>query len=587
MSGIPGSQPARGWPRFYSFHFQGQLLIATTDPPISADPDDLFTVVAPLVNPYLPHEPPHVQVTIWVMAMVSRLPATQWREWIEAQEDARREDQACMVINGRNWSSADPFLRDWKLDRHGNVPGRQRHWVSEQHDSLCDLQNLASCSAIHATRQGKEILFLNDPNHWPIVPSEKRDAFLVYRNERLSPTLNPMSRLRPQLKSYFTGEDQPRFHRALENIVIPRLKMLEKYPKLRERLVEEGRSVDNPTRDAFRTRFPPENREYLEPEDLGCSVDFAVDDDYIEERGFRPHFDGMPWDNLINDELTKPEWLVVLAILHNCDQIYDPGQRYLEELRLERRRVRQWVEDHGDGEVREYFGPHRAGQERINIIARRSIRDLWSRLHVWNENWGIPPLEGGEEPESDSRQDDEGREANLNDDCSRWKWPWEEVSRLKARHTGPWTVTKEQEEHHEEWGNPVCWTLRSWHKDGFLRSSNRPNTWAYQRTWFSDSLPNPTLTRVQAQEFICTRPWYVFTLRCCEEFVRHTRAPKRYWKEYRGANTPVEGTEGQPDSSAFWQASTAENVYKLWKRRGDWQEEWGEPWKGESLIGWF
>jgi hypothetical protein len=63
-------------------------------------------------------------------------------------------------------------------------------------------------------------------------------------------------------------------------------------------------------------------------------------------------------------------------MLHNCDQIFDPGQRYLEELRLERRRVRQWVEDYGESEVREYFRPHRAGQERINIMARRNIREL-------------------------------------------------------------------------------------------------------------------------------------------------------------------------------------------------------------------
>ena len=69
---------------------------------------------------------------------------------------------------------------------------------------------------------------------------------------------------------------------------------------------------------------------------------------------------------------------------------YKPGVRYENELKLEKDRIRRWTDIKASNNTRDYFiqlGPARkgrAGDERVNIIARRNIKHRWQKLGIWN-----------------------------------------------------------------------------------------------------------------------------------------------------------------------------------------------------------
>jgi hypothetical protein len=70
----------------------------------------------------------------------------------------------------------------------------------------------------------------------------------------------------------------------------------------------------------------------------------------------------------------------------------------------------------------------------------------------------------------------------------------------------------------------------------------------------------------QADSFITSRPWLMFAVDMSEEAERYSHTPLKISRHYKG--------------------SIGENVRELWKERGEWETEWRDPRKGETLIGW-
>ncbi|KLU90698.1 hypothetical protein MAPG_10550, partial [Magnaporthiopsis poae ATCC 64411] len=166
-----------------------------------------------------------------------------------------------------------------------------------------------------------------------------------------------------------------------------------------ERLAENGSLLDSDLRRFDRDEPPP----YV-------SSTEDDDDDYQNP----PHLDDIRaiLDEPLNDEELR-------SVYSSLEDSYHPGARYDAEVRLERDRLAGSARATCEN-TRKYFVQYgsaaagRAGEARLNIMARRNIKRRWEKLGVWNPEWGIP---------------DRAENAQPSDETYNWKWPWQNRDR--------------------------------------------------------------------------------------------------------------------------------------------------------------
>jgi len=191
--------------------------------------------------------------------------------------------------------------------------------------------------------------------------------------------------------------------------------------------------VQEENRDEQRDQDDRLRREEV-PRELDDEQD-EQDEKVIQMREVR-HNRPPTWQEPFEWPLHEGELHGVERFLMYRDRIFSPGERYREEVTLERFRVEEWVRNKGTPAVKFFVGLSEpagnnkgdstnasAGRERINIIARRNIMRFWEKMKVWdNDNWGIPgKLEGTEFKDP-------------KDDSGGWAWPWQySVASLRNR----------------------------------------------------------------------------------------------------------------------------------------------------------
>ena len=215
---------------------------------------------------------------------------------------------------------------------------------------------------------------------------------------------------------------------------------------------------------------------------------------------------------------------------------YNPGKRYHLEAHIENARIDSWMWGPSD-DVKKYLRSPgrlgRAGRERMNVIVRRNIKRRWQKLGVWNPQWGIP-----------------GRLNNSqsNDDASKWKWRWQNDDTVPKYAVPDGTGLNLQD--------PI---RRAVH----LRRDLRRH----------EISPVPPRSRLQddvsasqAESFIISRPWFMYSLEVCAEGSRIDRIPiERRW---------------------HYKESNAKLVIERWKSRGDWREGWTDLLTKRDIPGW-
>ncbi|KAK4132126.1 hypothetical protein BT67DRAFT_444022 [Trichocladium antarcticum] len=205
--------------------------------------------------------------------------------------------------------------------------------------------------------------------------------------------------------------------------------------------------------------------------------------------------------------------------------LYDPGERFGDEARLEEERLSTFCRRQNPNSHAKEFLQWPRGQHTRAVIARRNIRKRWQRLGLWNSEWGIP-----------------GRvNKRPNDAVRSWKWKWQsdaDAPPLDPRH-------------------PISRAARL--RKGLLNG---------------ESVPPPPRTHLQngvsaseAESFIISRPWFVFAIEHLEFRTRMLRIPMQQW-----------GTVNTEDDS---------QVTKWWKQRGDWEDDWEVPGdRHRPVAGW-
>ncbi len=232
------------------------------------------------------------------------------------------------------------------------------------------------------------------------------------------------------------------------------------------------------------------------------------------------------------------------AVAFDTLAYYQPGGRYDAEVELERDRIDTQARVVG-GDTRKYFVQYgdakagRAGQARINIIARRNIKRRWQKLGVWNPKWGIPERRENPQP---------------NDDTSGWKWPWQHgdaAAEWRDRQPGDPPAMERNRKH------PVTRALE-------LRRGMRLGE-------HSPTIPRSRLggdaSASQAESFITSRPWFLHELEVSENVQRKERLPEQVLFSKKQNIVPLP------------------TVKQRWTKRGDWKDDWPCP-RRKNLIGW-
>ena len=262
---------------------------------------------------------------------------------------------------------------------------------------------------------------------------------------------------------------------ALRNQAIPALEYL---------------AANNDARNSMLSRF-----ERDEPPPYVSSTESEEFDDGL----LTPQPDTLPEElqTIVDQPLDQRE---KAKIAHNLGSWVDGASRYRAEARLEEFRLTRYMNHNL------FRGEY--GKRRLRIMIRHNIKRRWSKLGVWNPEWGIPGRLN-EQPE---------------DEDIEWMWKWEH------------DITGE----HQHGKHLVRRAL------DLRQNLRRGETCPVQ----PHSHLQLDATASQAESFIISRPWFTWNLDVSEESSRIFRLPLKY----------------QHGVSAL------KNVGERWKKRGDWRE---------------
>ncbi|EEP80244.1 predicted protein [Uncinocarpus reesii 1704] len=196
-----------------------------------------------------------------------------------------------------------------------------------------------------------------------------------------------------------------------------------------------------------------------------------------------------------------------------------------------------------------YHGPSlhgRAGQQRLRIMIRHSIKKRWERLGVWQPEWGIP------------------RRVRCRDNDEPTNWCW--------RRNGCWKRDDIPYVERKFDSLPPEVQMASWPSlDEEHPSERAVRLYLKERGEWDETLDPPppvagsTLSfAVDDRDLIITRPWFMWHVEIHDEEMRLRR---------------------HSNCSEFWHTSRR-NVATRWKEKGCWKDSWGdEPgwrWRHES-----
>lgn len=311
--------------------------------------------------------------------------------------------------------------------------------------------------------------------------------------------------------------DELQIANALRNQALPRLEHLAHNPSLLDRDV---------------TRF---DRDEPPPYTSSTEVDEERELSWLSRGPIESLSDEAM--RIIDPPLDDKERVGAAANLAYSKGIHRPGPRYEKEVELEKGRIESWARCKANEDASNYLyqlGPAkkmRAGQERVNILARRNIKRRWKKLGVWNQHWGIPAWA------TTPRPDDEWRD---------WLWRWEQEG--YEWEIGPDVLSTNRQ-------HPVvrCLNLRR----DLSRTDHCP---VPPRSHLEDDAP-----KSQAEAFLISRPWFVHEVAMTENFERSRRLNEIY----------------RPP----WPKPPVPDVTEVWKQLGEWKESWG-AWRGDDLAGW-
>ena len=224
---------------------------------------------------------------------------------------------------------------------------------------------------------------------------------------------------------------------------------------------------------------------------------------------------------------------------------YLPCSRYKDEFDQERNRIdREWRRRDANY-IPLYRGPDligRAGQQKLPIMIRHSIKKRWKRLGVWDPEWGIP----------NSLRD------GPKDNDYLWYWKWDRKQSYRDR--------EYDRQPHEV--QLASWPSRDEelpHERSVRLYLERQDEWNEALDRQPSDANGPTEVYVDdGESMITSRPWYVWKLEVAEEDVRLSRDPE--------------------NSGTYHQSR--ENVTTRWKEKGYWKDSWsdlpGWKWRHES-----
>lgn len=211
---------------------------------------------------------------------------------------------------------------------------------------------------------------------------------------------------------------------------------------------------------------------------------------------------------------------------------YEPGRRFrAEAFREEELLVDFFGAEASREEARPPWKPSlrvnsflkgRIGHQKRAIVARRNIRKRWQRLGIWNSEWGIPDRVN----------------AQPNDNTNSWKWKWQsdvDPPPFDTQH-------------------PISRAVEL--RKGMPAGESAPPP--------PRSHLNHDASASEAESFIISRPWFMYSVEQMEFHQRMSRIPQQQWGNY---------SEGEDDQ-----------VKKWWKQRGDYKSEWQVS--GRLIPGW-
>ncbi|KAK4113274.1 hypothetical protein N656DRAFT_778811 [Canariomyces notabilis] len=302
--------------------------------------------------------------------------------------------------------------------------------------------------------------------------------------------------------------DEVQINNALQSEAFPALERLAANPDMHDRAL---RRFDRDEPPPYESSTEDEEENAMFHPALGLNANTVLDD----------------FKDLMDAPLSDDEQREVAYRLYRNAQAYDPGERYRTEQRIEQARVDSfaWSYHASSDEAKKYLGPGRVGRERRNIIVRRNIKRRWQKLGVWNPQWGIPDRQNNPQP---------------NDNPSQWKWRWQ--------HDSPAIDYKDPQ-------HPITRAVRL--RQGLRRNEHSP---VPPRSRLQEDAPAS-----QAESFIISRPWFMYSVEAWEETERFHRIPFEKRRLYR---------------EPMWK-----HVNERWKLRGDWREDWKHP-SGEFAVGW-
>jgi hypothetical protein len=256
---------------------------------------------------------------------------------------------------------------------------------------------------------------------------------------------------------------------------------------------------------------------------------------------FRPAPNGISLDELLRKPLSREEIHLLIRV-----GLPRPHHRYNDEFNQEKDRIEHEYCRRDKNYKPLYHGPDltgRAGQQRLRIMIRHSIKKRWERLGVWQPEWGIPRCvhyrakddPGDWDWKRDRDMSDAERKYNsLPPEAKMASWPMldeeypsERAVRLYLKEKGEWDETLDPQQ------PPV----------------------AESSTW------SPVADH---RYLITARPWFMWHIEIEEEELRLRR---------------------DPNCSDYWHPAR-NNVTTRWKEKGHWKDSWGdEPgwkWRHES-----
>lgn len=299
----------------------------------------------------------------------------------------------------------------------------------------------------------------------------------------------------------FFGEAH--FYSALQNEALPALERVAADDTARARSLKR-----------FERDDPPPYTSSTESEEL--------DDDPL----LIPHSDGRVPQELIalteppltDEEISLPAYAMRFAL--NPSAVYGREARYLVK------RLRGHAPYRINPLFRDKYGHRRAG-----VLIRHYIRRRWEKLGIWNPEWGVPT-----------------RNKQPNDDVHKWRWKWEPNNPDDSGFRSSKAVNP-----------PYKGELLVAHAMGLRRNLRRSES--------SPVVPRshlpPDASASEAESFLMSRPWFIFSIEVIEESERFGRLDAKYRR--------------------FYHPNYTQHVVQWWKERGDWREKFEMP-DGSRLV---